>query len=270
MASLAAGIHQASDEPPVISGGAARSKSATYPWGKRLFVQLVGGKAEVYDPRLRRIQVVAEIGVASAVHDPAPSGPVVIKFAATDQGMEWACDLIESQTLAALIGDPHSPWGDLFKRFVFKVHRMTRRRGGQAASGIRYAARRVVLVCEPQTFDYVPGTVPKDTNAIWDFIELAKVSPAIGEVDIGGLVENFMAATTTNAPEWRIAQTKLGLDSGIRDGLTVTGSPLPWPNVEQPPLDYSDPNEYPPPLEKLTFDPEVTMEPISVDDPTSG
>ena len=231
----------------------------------------LGGKAEVYDPRLRRIQVCAEIGVASAVHDPAPTGPVVVKFAATDQGMEWACDIIESQTMAALIGDPMSDWGDLFKRFIHKVHRLTRRRGGQASSGIRYAARRVVFVCEPMMYDFVPGTRPDPKNPIWDFIELAKVSPAVGEVDIAGLVETFLATPITNAPEWRIAQAKLGFDTqDAREGIVVTGSPLPWPNVEEPPLDYSDRNEYPPGLEKLTFDPEVTMEPLDVNDPNAG
>jgi len=231
----------------------------------------VGGKAELYDPRLRRIQVSAEIGVASAVHDPAPTGPIVIKFAATDQGQEWACDLIESQALGALVGDPNSAWGDLFKRFIHKVHRMTRRRGGQAGTGIRYAARRVVFLCEPLLYDFVPGTRPSPTNPVWDFIRLCKSSPAVGQVDIGGLVENFLVSPTENAPDWRIAQAMLGLDTAdARDGLVVTGSPLPFPNVEEPPLDRSDTNEYPPGLEKLTFDPEVVIEPMDAGNPYVG
>lgn len=225
----------------------------------------VGGKAEVYDPRLRRIQVCAEIGVASAVHDPAPTGPIVIKFAATDQGMEWACDIIESQTLAALLGDPHSDWGNLFKRFVYKIHRFTRRRGGQAASGIRYAARRVVFVCEPISYDFVPGTRPDPKHPIWDFIALAKVSPAIGEVDIAGLVEQFLKTPIQEAPDWRIAQAMLGFDTqDAREGLVVTGSPLPWPNVEEPPLDYSDLNEYPPELTQLQYELDSPFPPIKL------
>ena len=228
------------------------------------------GKAELYDPRMRRLQLCCEIGVASAVHDPAPTGPIVIRFAATDQGMEWACDLIESQTLAALIGDPHSDWGNLFKRFCFRVSRLTRRRGGQAQTGIRYAARRVVFVCEPMMYDFVPGTVPDPKNPIWDFINLAAVSP-VGEVDIAGLVKQFVNATTQNAPDWRIAQAMLGFASDeAREGMVVTGSPLPFPQEESPPLDYSDLNEYPPLLTKLTFDPDVTMTPMDLDDPNSG
>src|SRR5215831_15346015 len=224
-------------------------------------IPLVLGKAEIYDGRTRRLQVAIEIGVASAVHDPAPAGPVTIRFAATDQGMEWACDLIESQCMAALIGDPHSDWGDLFKRFVYKIHRVQRRRGGQAQTGVRFAARRIILVCET-LFDIPPGVKPAPQHPIYDFIELATVG-AVGEVDVASLVKQFLEAQS--APEWRIAQAYLGLDSdAARDTLVVTGSPLPWPNMEEPPLDYSDINEYPPGLDKLTFDPDVTTEPMDV------
>jgi len=195
-------------------------------------IPIVGGKAEIYDGRFRRLQIAIEIGVASAIHDPSPDGPIKIQFSATDQGMEWAVDFIESQVMAALWGDPHSDWGDLFKRFAYKLHRVQRRRGGQAQTGIRFAARRVTMTCET-LFDVAPGVRPPPQHPIYDFIELATISPAIGEVDVASLVKNFLEPV--NAPEWRIAQAYLGLDSdGARDALVVTGSPLPWPLRETP------------------------------------
>src|ERR1017187_5309618 len=116
----------------------------------------VTGLGELYSGDNRSLSLVLEIGVASAIRD--PSGVIKIQFSATDVGMEWACDVISAQAIAALIGDPHSSWGDLLKRLIVKVRRMPTRRGGMAQSGVRFAARKITLVLEPM-WDIVPGRV---------------------------------------------------------------------------------------------------------------
>jgi hypothetical protein len=55
-------------------------------------LQPVRGVAEMYDGENRNLSVVLEIGVASAVRN--AQGQIVIQFAATDQGMEWAVDCV--------------------------------------------------------------------------------------------------------------------------------------------------------------------------------
>jgi hypothetical protein len=214
------------------------------------------GKAEFYDSRNRVLQLTVEIGIASSVQEPAgsstpPTGPLVIKFAATDSGMEFACDVMESQVIAALWGDPYSQWGDIFKRIAGKVIRMQRRRGGQGERGVKFAARRISFSCNPGIFDLAPGVRPDDVNPIWEFMQLARASPTIGQVDVPPILDDYIAVAS--APNWRVAQAYLGLDSeGVREALVVDDTPLPWPGREEPPLSGFE-VETVPGLERVTI-----------------
>jgi hypothetical protein len=211
---------------------------------------------ELYNGRTRMLQLALEIGVASAIHDPNQSDNIVIKFSSADEGMEWACDIIESQAIAALFGDPYSDWGDLIKRFAPTVHKMPSRRGGQSEKGIKFAARRTVFVLSTIN-DFAPGVVPVPGSPVWDFLRLCRASQALGVVDRAGIVEQLLS-TEANA-DWRIAQAYLGLDTQSIKNLNPDGVPLPWGKqgietpVEQPPLDQSDRNDFPPPLKTITL-----------------
>lgn len=210
----------------------------------------------MYNGRSRLLQIAIEIGVASAVHDPDQSDNIVIKFSSADEGLEWACDIIESQAIAALYGDPHSDWGDLLKRFAPTVKKMPSRRGGQSEKGIKFAARRTVFVVNT-IGDFAPGVVPVPGSPVWDFLRLCKASPALGVVDRASIVEQLL--TTTPNADWRIAQAYLGLDTQSIKNLNPDGVPLPWGKykvelpIEEPPLDDSDKRDEPPPLKDITL-----------------
>lgn len=163
------------------------------------------GSGEIYDGENRKLQVVLEIGVASAVAQ--PDGSVKITFSPTDFGRELAVDVVCMQALSALWGNPQSPWAELFKRFVWRLQRMPTRRGGQA-QGVRFAARRIILVCNT-IYDFAPGIVPQKSHPIWDFIKLANENPLPDPVegetitDMANIIHSLL--TTTPALNWQQA-----------------------------------------------------------------
>jgi hypothetical protein len=215
-------------------------------------VSPVLGIGEVYSGENRSLSIAVEIGVAGAVRSSPgdPLSPIVLQFAATDMGMEWACDVTSAQVLSALTGSATSAWGELFKRMTTRIRRLPTRRGGMAQQGVRFAARRIIFVVQP-IYDFVPGIVPAPTHPVWEFIRLTRASPAIGEVDVASVVENLM--TTNPIPDWRAIQGMLGLTRAGVEALNA-GIPLPWPGVEEPPLDLSDTNEFVPPFLDVSLD----------------
>lgn len=211
--------------------------------------------AELYDGRTRRLQLAIEIGVASAVRDPN-SQNIIIKFASTDEGMEFAVDTIEGQVIAALYGDPDSKWGQLLRRFAPRVLRMPSRRGGQSERGVKFAARRTIF--EVQTlYDLAPGVVPPDVHPVWDFIALARSSgDALGILDRAGIIERLITETDPH-PSWMVAQAYLGMDTQSIKNVNPDGTPLPWgkpgveERIEQPPLEEMGDHEWPPKIGEI-------------------
>lgn len=205
---------------------------------------------ELYNGMTRRLQIAVEIGVASAVRDPN-SQNIVIKFASTDEGMEWAVDVIDGQVMAALYGDPDSAWGELLRRFAPRIVRVPSRRGGQSERGVKFAARRTIF--EVQTiYDLAPGVVPKDNHPVWEFIRMAKESPAaLGQVDRGAIVERLLVETDPH-PAWMVAQAYLGMSRQAIKNVSPDGTPLPWGKpyveepIEQPPHEEMGDHEFPP------------------------
>ena len=211
---------------------------------------------ELYDGRSRLLQLAIEIGVASAIHDPDQSDNIVIKFSSADEGMEWACDIIESQAIAALYGDPHSDWGDLLKRFAPTVRKMPSRRGGQSEKGVKFAARRTIFTLST-IYDFAPGVVPVPGSPVWDFLRLCRASPSLGVVDRAAIVEQLL--TQVPNADWRIAQAYLGMDTQSIKNVNPDGVPLPWGKqdieapIEQPPLDDTDRRDEPPLMTDITL-----------------
>lgn len=202
------------------------------------------GPNQIYSGENRALSLVLEMGVASAIR--GEKGEIIIQFAATDAGMEWAVDILESQALAALIGDPRSKWGELFKRLIWRVTKIPSKRGGQAEKGVRFAARRTTLVCST-LHEIPPGMVPKEEHPVRQFIKMARENPDVAVVDAASIVEYVL--DTTEAPNWRIAQSYLGTYTDSARKLMVPGAPLPYPEApEIPAYDDFDTNEYPPDL----------------------
>jgi hypothetical protein len=210
---------------------------------------------ELYDGEKRVLNLVIEIGVANAIAGTKQN--LVLQFASTDQGMELAVDMVETQVTAALWGDPNSQWGELLKKMCWRILRVPSRRGGQAQSGIRFAARRITYVMST-LYDIPPGMIPAADHPLMQFINLAKGNPIFGITDVGNILKQML--DTTQAPDWRIAQAYLGMteDSAIADQLpgvplVVPGNTIITSPFEQPPLDESDTNEYAPPLTDIEF-----------------
>jgi hypothetical protein len=230
-----------------VLGQAAKPYIVIYTDSDDRTPQAVG---EMYNGMSRRLQLAVEIGVASAIRDPN-SQNIVIKFASTDEGMEWAVDVIDGQVMAALYGDPDSDWGELLKRMAPRVMRVPSRRGGQSERGVKFAARRTVY--ELQTiYDLAPGVVPNDKHPVWDFIALAKASgSALGVVDRGAIVERLLVETDPH-PAWMVAQAYLGMSKQAIKNVNPDGTPLPWgepgveEQIEQPPLEEMGSHEFPP------------------------
>jgi hypothetical protein len=203
---------------------------------------------EVYKGLKRSLSLVLEIGVASAVKG---KDNVTITFARTDDGMEFACDVIQAQCMAALIGAPKSKWGNLFKEMV-TLRRVPSRRGGQAERGIRYAARRVPLVLQPLQ-DLLPGVPLREPHFARDFIAMGEASDQVSINNMAKVLRQLFLDNPVPVPDWREAQSYLGLSTKQAQMAMVPGLPLPYPEIEEPPLDYSDTNEFPPAMGRLVL-----------------
>jgi hypothetical protein len=174
----------------------------------------------------RNLTLVLEIGVASAVRVEG-TDQVEIELPATDAGMELSVDMVETQALAALIGDPRSAWGELLRRIVVAIQRAPSQRGGSAEKGTRWAARQVVLVCDVIA-DPAPGTVLPEDHAVRTFITMAKTAPPeLRLAGAGEIIENILNATATSS--WEQAQAWLGLTEKAVRGIGVA-----------PPLDVEE------------------------------
>jgi hypothetical protein len=192
--------------------------------------------AKVYASDNRILSLAIEVGIASAVRN--QQNDIVIQFAATDSGMEWACDVVSSQVMAALVGDTKSEWGELFKRLVTKVRRIPSRRGGMSQQGVRFAARRITFQVQP-LWDFIPGQRPPAVHPVWDFIALAKANPEVNIVDVAGIIEGLI--DIDSLPDWRVAQSQLGLTQDGIEALNVGSTPLPPPYVDDEDLDVPVP-----------------------------
>jgi hypothetical protein len=175
----------------------------------------------------RNLSLVLEIGAASAVVTGKLG--VMLQIPATDAGLELSVDIVESQALAALVGDPDSRWGELFRRMVLRIERVQGQRGGSAERGSRWAARQIILICDVIA-DAPPG-VPQPA-VVRDFLAAARAAPS--ELGLAGAAEIIeRALDPTMALTWRQAQAWLGL---TEQGVRATGIAPPLGVEEDVPL----------------------------------
>jgi hypothetical protein len=213
--------------------------------------------AELYDGSARSLSLVVEIGIASSIKNDAG---LVVQFAATDEGMEFAVDVLEAQVIASLWGDPASEWGELLRSILYRVRKMPSRRGGQAQKGIRFAARRTSFMCD-SIDDLPPGVVPNPEGPIARFIAMAAAHPDVGISDCGTIIQSLLAGGA--GPTWRQAQAYMGMSTRAIRALNPDGTPLPWPNVEKPPFDWSDHDEFVPPMTSIATPLSMPAQPLT-------
>lgn len=199
----------------------------------------------------RQLSLTLELGLAAAVL--TGSGIAEIKIPATDEGMECAVDILESQAIKAMLGDPFNEWAELLRRMILKVVRAPSHRGGSSDKGIRWAARRVQFVCDVIS-DPPPGIVLPAGHPVRDFIALAEEqSPSMGAVAV--IIKSLL--NEEEVPSWRQAQAWLTM---TQEEIEATGlAPLYIPVTESPVSDE------PPVLDDVTLEDEDTDEDLTPD-----
>ena len=162
----------------------------------------------------RSLLLILEIGVASAITVEG-TDEVTLQIPGTDASMELAVDIVEGQAIDALFGNPTSVWGELFRRIVLRVEKVSGQRGGSAEQGTRWAARQVAIMCDVIS-DPPPGIVLPLSHPVRDFIAAAKAAPAsLGLAGAGEMIEATL--TMTAALSWQQAQAWLALTAkGVR------------------------------------------------------
>jgi hypothetical protein len=172
----------------------------------------------------RELTLVLEIGVASKVE--GKTGTEELKIPLTDEGMEIVLDMVEDQTLAALLGNPQNEWSELLKTFVLTVERMTGQRGASTDRDKRWAARQLSLICDVIS-DLPPGEPVPEDHPIMQFVAVSGRHP---EADMEHAAQICAAlASRDGAPQWERVQAALGVRRpGLRAiGLAPLASELP-------------------------------------------
>jgi len=209
---------------------------------------------DIYGMR-RELALVLEIGVASKVE--GVTGDAQIKIPLTDEGMELALDMVETQALAALWGDPQNEWAELLKGFVLRIERLTGQRGASSDRDRRWAARQVSIVCDVIS-DLPPGEPIPEDHPIMQFVETSNRHP---EADMEHVAEICTAlASREGAPEWERVQASLGVRRlGLRAiGLAPLASSM-VPFATQYGDDLTDKQGGAPIVRKIGFD-DIDME----------
>lgn len=165
------------------------------------------------------LDLVIETAIASRVVIPAiapgDTEAVEITIPNTDAGLEFTLDLIEAQVARALTARD-TAWSRVFCALVPRIVRRTSRRGASAENGLRFAARQIVLSCDPLA-DPTPGPEGEVARAgsAWALFfdtleatpELAALSPIFRQEIIGG------AAT------WDFIRRSMGISAETVDAL---------------------------------------------------
>lgn len=138
---------------------------------------------------------------------------VAIEVPGADAGMDLTLDILEHQTIRALVrGD--GVWAALWRRMVPRVHSRASRRGADV-SGVRWAARQIVLSCDVLA-DPVGGE-QAITGGFWaDFLaamaadaDLAKVEPLIRGVLVGD----------GQNPDWERTAAMIGIGQDVAQAI---------------------------------------------------
>lgn len=159
-----------------------------------------------------RLDLVIECTIAARVTTTGQDGEgeiTTVEIPAHDTGMDLTLDIVEHQVVRALVrggGD----WGALWRRFVLRVHTRKSRRGADT-SGVRYAARQLVITCDAISDpvggeDISPGTVWGDLLALMD------ADPSLSPV--ASLIRGQIIGSGDN-PDWTRSAAMLGVNADI-------------------------------------------------------
>lgn len=163
----------------------------------------------------QKLQIVIEFGLGGAI----PAGETVeVGVPATDSGFERALDAIERHVLLALVHNPKSAWGEIWRNMVNEISSAKSDRGGEAERGGRWAARALTIVCDCVADPPVGRPVDSD-HPVAAFIAAAKAAADDGLKTVAAFVESQIMSTAL--PDWRIAQGQLGLAEAEVRGIGI-------------------------------------------------
>ena len=166
----------------------------------------------------RSLALVMEIGIALASSGLAPED-VEISIPPTDEGMELTMDIVESQALGVIFGEPSSVWGEILRRIFGTISRVSSARGGAAERGARWAARQLVITSEHILSDPVGGTVLPANHPVRTFVTAGRASSDPNMVGAANIVNDLI--NDTPVIDWLQAQAWLGLNRGAAQGMGI-------------------------------------------------
>lgn len=163
------------------------------------------------------LDLVIEVAVAQRVEVQVQSGGVAqqVIIPHTDAGMEIVIDVICQQIMDALMGGT-ATWAALWRTFVLKVNRIASRRGAAAEDGTRFAARQLIITCDPLAAPVRGGSIP---TPYADFMTVMTSDP-----EQSGLVPLIRYAMTGDAtlPSEDLIASTLGIDPQTVDFIGMT------------------------------------------------
>lgn len=188
-----------------------------------------------------QLELLIEATIASRATAPSMDGDgeeAVIEIPHADEGMDLTLDLLEHQTIRTLMKG-QGVWPSLWRRFVIDVQRRQSRRGADSTSGVKFAVRQMMIVCDVVAEPL--GGEALEPGSVWgDFI--AAVEADAGLAPLAGLLRSFLAG---DGPDWVRAASMIGVSvetlGMIGAAPTVTdeaGQPVNLAEVElfQPPV----------------------------------
>jgi hypothetical protein len=161
----------------------------------------------------RSLDLVIEFAIAGR----AQSGETTIPQ--TDEGLEVTIDVLQRQIARALI-DEATVWSGDFKRLCPRFHSVRTRRGASTESGIRFAARQMILTVD--TLNDPPIGVALDPAhpiaLLADHLEAADMPT------IAALIRAEAAGDLI--PDWDRVRVDLGMTKAAADAVGVGDYPV--------------------------------------------
>lgn len=163
-----------------------------------------------------RLDLVIESAIAAKVVTEGKNGEgavVDVDIPHTDSGMDLTLDILEHQTIRALLRG-RTVWAALWCRFVLRVISRQSRRGADT-SGVRYAARQTVLVCD--TVADPVGGESLAAGTIWGDL-LAAMDADAGLAPVVPLLRAVIIGDGQN-PDWERVTAMIGASAEVAEAL---------------------------------------------------
>lgn len=167
------------------------------------------------------LDLVIEVAIASRVTVKTGEGEEdQIVIPNTDAGMELTLDLIEAQISSALTWH-QTTWAGIFGALVPRIIKRSSRRGASAEDGNKFAARQIVLTCDPLADPITGQPIPEGLawdrflTAIEGDADLAPLAPVL-RLHIEGAV----------VPTWEAIGRSLAISPEVVDALGLAPAVL--------------------------------------------